>query len=345
MTTLRFAMLGTGFWARYQLAGWREAGGVECVALYNRTRSKAEALAREFGIPAVYDDPQALLDHEKLDFLDVCTAVETHARLTRMGAERGLPIVCQKPMATTLTEAVDMVEFCQKRNVPLFINENWRWQYPIRQFKRLLDEGRIGQPFRARVDMISGFPVFRNQPFLADLEEFIIADLGSHTLDTARFLFGEAHSLYCQMRRVHPGIKGEDVATVMLNMGRDVTVLVEMAYAENYLEREVFPQTLILVEGAKGSLELGPDYSIRETTEAGTLAKRYTPPRYDWANPLYDVVHSSIVPCQTNLARALEGKAAAETTGADNLKTVRLVFGCYESARENKVISESSLGV
>ncbi len=342
MEKLRFAMFGTGFWSRYQLAGWIEAGGVECVALYNRTRSKAEALAREFGIPAVYDDPVALLDNEKLDFIDVCTAVETHAQLTRLGAERGLPVVCQKPLATTLDEAVEMVTFCQQRGVPLFVNENWRWQYPIRQFKHMLDSGRIGQPFRARIDMISGFPVFKNQPFLAELEQFIITDLGSHTLDVARCLFGEANRLYCQTHRAHPNIKGEDVATMMLNMGDDVTVLVEMAYAENYLEREAFPQTFIMVEGTKGSLELAPDFWIRETTEAGTLAKRYPPPRYPWADPFYDVAHSSIVACQADLVKGLRG-GAAETTGADNLKTVRLVFGSYQSAASGQVLSGAEL--
>lgn len=342
MNKLRFAMFGTGFWSRYQLAGWMEAGGVECVALYNRTRSKAEALAREFGIPAVYDDPAALLDQEKLDFIDICTAVETHAELTRMGAERGLPVVCQKPLATTLDEAVEMVTFCQQRGVPLFVNENWRWQHPIRQFKRILDEGRIGKPFRARIDMISGFPVFKNQPFLAELKQFIITDLGSHTLDVARCLFGEANRLYCQTYRAHSNIKGEDVATMMLNMGDNVTVLVEMAYAENYLERDAFPQTFIMVEGTKGSLELGIDYWIRETTEAGTLAKRYPPPRYSWADPFYDVVHSSIVPCQADLVKGLRGEGA-ETTGEDNLRTVRLVFGSYQSAASGQVLEAAQL--
>lgn len=332
MTKLKFAMLGTGFWSRYQLAGWNEAGGVECVALYNRTRSRAEAMAGEFGVPAVYDDVKTLLDTEKLDFVDICTNVETHAELTRLAAERGLPVVCQKPMATTLTEAETMLATCQLHNVPLFINENWRWQYPIRQFKRILEEGRIGKPFRARIDMISGFPVFKNQPFLAELEQFIITDLGSHTLDVARCLFGEANSLFCQTHKAHTNIKGEDVATMMLNMGSDITVLVQMAYAENYLEREAFPQTFITVEGTKGSLELGIDYWIRETTADGTLAKRYPPPRYDWANPFYDVVHSSIVPCQADIAQALRGEGTAETTGEDNLKTVRLVFGSYQSA-------------
>lgn len=59
MSDLRFAMLRTGFWSRFQLAAWREASGAQCVALYNRTRTQAEALAREFGVPSVYDDAEA----------------------------------------------------------------------------------------------------------------------------------------------------------------------------------------------------------------------------------------------------------------------------------------------
>ena len=81
MDTLRFAILGTGFWSRYQMAGWKELEGVECVALYNRTRAKAEALGREFGIPRVYDHPEKLLDRERPDFVDIMTSVGTHARL------------------------------------------------------------------------------------------------------------------------------------------------------------------------------------------------------------------------------------------------------------------------
>ncbi len=88
-------MAGTGFWSRYQLAGWYEAGGVECVALYNRTVSKAEALAQEFGISRVYGSIEELLDREEIDFLDVCTDVGTHARLTQMGAAKGRAVVCQ----------------------------------------------------------------------------------------------------------------------------------------------------------------------------------------------------------------------------------------------------------
>src|SRR5690349_7094274 len=114
--------------------------------------------------------------------------------------------------------------------------------------------------------MISGFPVFVNQPFLKDLEQFIITDLGSHLLDTARVLFGEATSLYCQTQRIHPDIQGEDVATIVLTMGQATSVVCQLAYAGKYLERERFPETLIFIEGERGSIELALDFWIRVTT-------------------------------------------------------------------------------
>jgi D-apiose dehydrogenase len=337
MTKLRFAMFGTGFWAYYQLAGWLETGEVECVALYNRTRDKAARLAEQFGVSAVYDDPAALLANERLDFVDICTNVETHYPLTRLAAEHGLAVVCQKPMATTLAEAEALVEVCRTAKVPLYINENWRWQYPIRQLKRALDSGRIGKVFRARIDYRNSFPVFDNQPFLKELEQFILTDIGSHILDTARFLFGDAVSLYAQTYRVHPDIRGEDVATVMLLTESGATVTCEMSYASPR-EHDRFPETYVEVEGEHGFLELAPDFWLRETVNGVTTAARHKPPRYAWADPAYDLVHSSIVPCQLNLARALRGLEAGETSGNDNLKTVRLVFGAYDSAASQRVV-------
>ena len=75
---LRFAILGTGFWSRFQLGAWQEVKDVECIAVYNRTRSKAEVFASDFGIPTVYDDPKKLLESERLDFVDIITGVESH---------------------------------------------------------------------------------------------------------------------------------------------------------------------------------------------------------------------------------------------------------------------------
>jgi D-apiose dehydrogenase len=336
---MRFAIFGAGFWAHYQLAAWREFKDVECVAIYNRTLSKADALAKKLNVPRTYDDPEELLRREKLDFIDIITDVNSHARFVHLAAKHKVNAICQKPLAPTLAEAEGMVEACHKAGVLLLVHENWRWQAPIVAVRHLLSGNAIGTPFRARIDMISGFPVFKNQPFLKELPQFILTDLGTHILDTARALFGEASSLYCHTRRVHADIKGEDVATVMMKMGpHQTTVLCEMGYAENPLEREVFPQTLMFIEADKGTLEINPGYWMRLTTAAGTSARRMPPPHYAWADPAYEVVHASIFDCHMDMLRSLAGKGSTETTGEDNLRTLRLVFAAYESAAKNRVI-------
>jgi D-apiose dehydrogenase len=285
---------------------------------------------------------ERLLDSEKLDFVDICTNVETHFPLTKLAAERGIPVVCQKPMATSLAEAEALVAVCRQHGVPLYINENWRWQTPIRALKKTLDSGRIGTPFRAVVDYRNSFDLYVNQPFLMELEQFILTDIGSHILDTTRFLLGEANTLHATIRTVNPKLKGEDVATCFMTTENGATVTAMMSYASKR-EFDRFPETYVQIEGDRGFLELGPDYWIRETTDAGTHAFRAVPPHYEWADARYDIAHASIVPCQANIARALKGLEAGETTGDDNLKTVRLVFGSYESAASGRVLGRDVL--
>jgi D-apiose dehydrogenase len=333
---VRIAVFGCGFWARFQLAAWRELAGVQVVALYNRTRSRAEALGADFGIAAIYDDPEALLSSERVDAIDIITDVDSHSRFVLLAASRGLPAICQKPLAPNLIEAEAMLAACRAAGTRLLVHENWRWQAPIRELKRQLDSGVIGRPFRARLQFNSSFPVFDNQPFLRELRQFIVTDVGSHVLDVARCLFGEAQRVYCQTARVNPSIQGEDVATVILQQG-DVTTTCELSYASR-LEHERFPETYALIEGSHGSLELGPDYWLRCTTAEGTLARRVPPPRYAWADPAYDLVHASIVPCHADLLRDLRGGTPAETRGEDNINTVRLVFAAYDSARTGQAV-------
>jgi predicted dehydrogenase len=338
MSDLRFAAFGAGFWTRFQLSGWREIPGAKCVAIYNRTLEKAQAYAREFQIPAVYDDAGSLLGEEKLDFVDIITGPGTHEQFAMLALLHRLPVICQKPLAPSLSIATRMTEAFKSEGVPLLVNENWRWQAPIREVKNQLVNAPLGRPFRARVDMISGFPVFRNQPFLKDLTQFILTDLGTHILDVCRFLFGEAGRVYCTTARVHAEIAGEDVATVVLEMKSGVTVVASMAYAENYLENECFPQTRIFIEAERGSLELKCGYRIHVTTKDGTSEHVAFPTHFSWADPAYDVVHSSIVPCQTNLLHALLGTETAETTATDNVETLRLVDASYESARSGQAV-------
>jgi predicted dehydrogenase len=339
MPDLKFAVLGTGFWSNYQIPAWLEVGGVQLVAVYNRTVPKAEKVAEKFGVPRVYGHPEELFQNEDLDFVDIITEVPAHAPLVYLAAQNKVPVICQKPMAPDYETAQKMVDACHEAGIPFYVHENFRWQTPLRALKGVLDEGRIGRPVRARIQFVHGMEdfVWENQPLLKTLERFALMDLGSHLLDLARFFFGEPQSLYCQHFKIRDDIAGEDAASVALKMG-DMMCTCEISYSSK-TEWGHFPETFVYIEGKQGTIELGPDYWIRITTDDGTHARRYPPPRYDWCDPGYNLAHASMVPIHQDFLRAFRTDQPPETTGEDNLRTMRLVYAAYESAERNQVIT------
>lgn len=335
---LRFGLIGAGYWAPFQLSGWAELGRAECVAICDRELSKAQSLADRFAVPQAFADAEQMIRETELDFVDIAASPAAHPGLVRIAAANRRNVVCQKPLAGSLAEATSLVATCRQADVSLLVNENFRWQAPIRAAREVLAGGEVGEVFRARLQFVNSFPVFDNQPFLAKLERFILSDVGTHILDIARYLFGEPKSVYCRTRRVNARICGEDVATVVLGLPQGATVICELSYASR-TEHERFPQTFALIEGTHGSLELATDFWLRVTTERGTMARRVPPPQYSWASPNHAVVHASIVDCQRNLFRQLAGEGPAETTGEDNLQTLRLVYSAYESAETGAVVT------
>ncbi len=333
---LKGVIIGTGFWSNFQIPAWQELSGVIITGLYNRTFEKAKTIGSKFGIANIYDNAEELLDKERPDFVDIITDVDTHAAFTKLAAERKINVVCQKPMAPSLPMSKEMLTVCSTNNVRLFIHENFRWQLPIRKLKEALDSGIIGRAFKANVSFCSAFPVFDNQPFLKELDHFILTDIGSHVLDICRFLFGEAKTLFCLTQRVNANIKGEDVANVLMEMESGIHCYAEMSYA-SIMEKEAFPQTLVFIEGERGSLHLTNDFELKVITKDTTTSTNIQPVMYNWLDPAYAVVHSSIVDCNRNILQGLQG-GNAETTGADNFKTVELVWASYASADTGKAI-------
>jgi predicted dehydrogenase len=120
-----------------------------------------------------------------------------------------------------------------------------------------------------------------------------------------------------------------------MEMESGVHCYAEMSYA-SLLEREAFPQTLVLIEGEKGSLHLTNDFELKTTTRTGTTSQVIKPSFYAWADPEYAVVHASIVDCNRDLLNGLQG-GRSETTGEDNFKTVELVWAAYESAASGTI--------
>lgn len=141
------------------------------------------------------------------------------------------------------------------------VHENTRFLKPVRKVREIIDSGAIGKPTWARVSFRTGHNIYGKQPYLAKVENFVILDLGVHMLDVARFLMGDAAPLYCQTQSIKPGIRGEDMATILLQHESGATSVVEASYASP-IHPDPFPQLRVQVEGTAGSLRLDPGYQL-----------------------------------------------------------------------------------
>jgi len=337
--SLRGGLIGCGFFAENHLFGWREAGGAEIVAVCDLERDKVERAAAQFDIDAVYTDAEQMLRDEQLNFVDIVTTMDSHRVLVELAAKHAVPAIVQKPFAPTLADAEAMVLACQQQNITLMVHENFRWRRPMMAVRELVDQGVIGQPFFGRVSWRHANPVgYANQPYLFEQEQFIINDVGIHLLDLARFYFGEAERVYSEVQNVNSRFKGEDVATLLLRHSNGVTSIVELSVS-SVLHPDPFPQTLVYIEGRSGTLELRQDYVLKISTAEGSKTLDVKPRIYNWGPQGGGSVQESVVNIQQHWIDCLREGRTPDTSGADNLKSLQLVFSAYESAEQGRAIT------
>jgi D-apiose dehydrogenase len=342
MVELNGALIGCGFFAINQMHAWKDVSGANIVAICDRDPERLEMVGDQFGIARRYTDAKALFDDGGFDFVDIATTAPSHRALVELAAAYKVPAICQKPFATTLADAKAMVNACREAGIHLMVHENFRWQTPIQAVRKALDSGTIGTPFWGRFSFRSGFDVFSGQPYLATSERFIIEDLGIHTLDIARFILGDVASLTARTKQVNPKIKGEDVATILLDHENGATSIVDVSYATK-LAADPFPETLIELDGTEGSLRLHQGYRLEVTNAEGTAITDVSPHLLTWASRPWHNIQGSVFAIQQHWADSLASGMETSTSGADNLKTFALVEAAYASAASGEGVDIGAL--
>ncbi|MCS7023857.1 MAG: Gfo/Idh/MocA family oxidoreductase [Bryobacteraceae bacterium] len=250
----RGAIIGCGFFGRIQLEAWLRIPGVQMVAACDAIRSRAEQAA-----PCAYTDPERMLSEQKLDFVDIATQPNTHLELIQVALRYKLPVICQKPLAESLSQAAEIKEMVKTAGGRVMIHENWRWQPWYRELQKLLSSGRIGAPitytFRIRQRDGLGLEPYPNQPYFRTMPRLLIFETLIHPIDTARFLFGEIETVFAHARRYNPGIQGEDRAIVVLSHRGGLDGIVD---GHRFLDPDPPGPAMgdTVVEGEEGSLRV-----------------------------------------------------------------------------------------
>jgi D-apiose dehydrogenase len=335
---LRAGLIGCGFYSRNHLHAWSDlAKDVELVAVCDRDAGKAEEAAKAFDVPRWYDDAAGMLETASLDFVDIVTTMPSHKPLVLLAASHRVPAIVQKPFAPTWQECLDMVEACRDAGVSLMVHENFRFQSSIREVRRVLEEGTIGELTWGRINWRTGYDIYAGQPYLASEERFILLDIGVHVLDLARVLLGEVERVFCETQSVRPGIAGEDAATVMLRHVNGAVSVVDCSYAAKR-DPDPFPEVLLEIEGRRGSLILSPGLELRVTSDGTTTERSLRTPLLSWTAEPWHVSQESVLNIQRHWVECLRAAREPETSGRDNLKTYALVEAAYESAKSHRAV-------
>jgi D-apiose dehydrogenase len=323
---LRVALAGAGMVSRHHLIAWSKLPGARVVAVADPQEDKAAERARGFGIERVYDDVARMLDETRPDAIDIATPVETHAPLARLAAGRGIAVLCQKPLAPTLSEAEALAAEIGPR-VPVMVHENWRFRTPYRQAREWIAGGRIGRVRRFAISAESSGllvppgggapPALLRQPFMAELARYIIFELLIHHLDLARTLAGELRVTGAEAVRSSPFAKGEERAAVLLS-GDGLFGTVTGDFAVSGRPPDLIDQ--VEVVGEEGRIAFDGELLSLARQAASVEDIRFD--RTDAYQSGYDGAIRHFV-------EALRSGGAFETSLADNLRTLRLVDDAY----------------
>ena len=324
---LRVGLIGAGMISRYHLIAWSRLGTARVVAICDPDRARAEARAREFGVLAVYADAADMIAHESLDAVDIASPRERHAEQVLLAAARGLPTICQKPLAPTYEEAERLVAEVGG-NCRLMVHENWRFRPFYRRTRQWVDEGRVGSIRSAAMTVrgsgfIAGadgrFPALERSPYMRDLPRLAVSESLIHHIDVLRWLVGPLQVLAARIGRTCPEISGEDRAAIMMSSADGVPVLVHGdTAAPGYPPRAgerfelIGTRATVLFDDMRLSLS-GKD----TTAEAFDFAASY---------------QASFDGCIRHFVECLRSGAEFETNPCDNLQTLRLVEDTYRLA-------------
>jgi predicted dehydrogenase len=333
---LKGVLIGAGYFARFQAEAWKRIPAAEIVAVSDSAPGKARAFADEFGFASAYHSAEEALDREQADFVDIATRPEAHLELTRCAARRGLHVICQKPMAPTWIDGVQMVETCETAGVRLLIHENWRWQPWYREIKRMLDAGTLGRAFQFSFQWRTGDgrgpEPYTVQPYFREMPLLLVYETLVHLLDTARYLGGELATVYCTNRRVNPVIAGEDQSLVLVSFRSGIPGLIDANRISGAVPLPVAVNSLT-VEAERGMLRLSPDGRLWLT--------EYGQPEREHHFPTTSLGYKgdSVRATQEHLIDCLRSGQPSESDGRDYLKTVQAVFACYQSAESGPVVT------
>jgi predicted dehydrogenase len=209
MKPIRTAIFGTGFIGRVHLDALRRLESVEIAAIADPNVESARRLGEGFGVATITEDYREILRDPAIDAVHICTPNALHFSMAKEALEAGKHVACEKPLATSVREARELVELAAQKGLRNCVCHNLRYYPMVQQMRRMREAGELGEilalqgtysqdwllydtDWNWRIDSKSSGP------------SRCMADIGSHWFDMAEHVTGlRVTSLVADLQTFH----------------------------------------------------------------------------------------------------------------------------------------------
>ena len=248
---MRIGIIGLGRAGAVHLAACQQVSGLDVVAVCDPL-PEARRIAAAAGI-AAYADLERMLDRVRLEAVTVCAPPVDHAALTIACLERGLHVLCEKPLAVTTGEAWEMCETARRNGLQLAVASKFRHVPEVSWAREIVLGGELGEPvvatitFCSPVDMSDRWNVRRHLSGGG-----VIIDNGCHAFDILHFLFGSVARVRATFLKATQRLPVEDSAVVEVRADNGVVGRVELSWSWT-----TGRDTYLVIQGTRGTVEVG----------------------------------------------------------------------------------------
>ncbi len=339
---MKVGILGTGAIANKHAQAYRNIG-FEVVACSNKTEARGLEFVKRWGGTFVSDAAE-LCRFPGLDFIDVCAFPDFHLEPVKICAAIKRPIMLQKPMATTLQEASEIIRLARAAAIPLGVMSQHRFDECTLFLKQAIPAGRLGKILQADA-YVKWFrsDEYYSRPIKGSWETEgggALINQAIHQVDILLYLIGSVGSVFgmWQLGARHK-IESEDVVSALLSYNSGATGVIQAATAfwPGYSER-------IEIHGTKGTAVITGDalttWDVLEDEQAN--AEHPAPLQESTGSGSSDPMAISVTTFERqflNFQEAIRTGRDPLVNGQEGYRALELVLGVYQSCREGRPVA------
>ncbi|MDA4114822.1 MAG: Gfo/Idh/MocA family oxidoreductase [Thaumarchaeota archaeon] len=332
---LRVAVIGLGKISEAHILGWKRLDDAEIKVLVDSDGARAEGKAQEYGVAESGTDFNVILERSDIDIVDLVIPHHLHAPYSIAALKAGKHVLVEKPVATKLSDAEEMIKTAESTGKKLMVAEPIRFNPTIQRAATIINENKIGRAFHFTTRGEFYVPPLRFQGthtgWRGDAEKIgggVLLESGIHNLAIARFLLGDIEWVSAfEAPRTRNELTVEDTISVIWKFKTGATGLGSFSWATRWLNGVGTAFNVFGTEGVTGS-----------DPQTGRIFLEKDGEHIEWTDASDGPYHGHFAEIKHFVDCIKQNKTPA-TDAVEETKTLKVILAAYRSAQQNKPIN------